>query len=118
MQAYYWQSIKNGLIDQDLRTLQTDYHSQSQTTHGIFAYFQAMRKISGLALLRTLMGGIGSTPSLTVSRRNFGVQDNQMVVTLVPACGEKQGQGQDGMTSLVLKAKTLFVKKSYIDECG
>ena len=32
-----------------------------------------------------------------------------MVVGNVLACGEDQGQGKDGMNSLVLKAKTLFV---------
>ena len=135
---YYWQSVKSGSIDQDLRTLQTDYHSQSQSTHGIFAYFQAMRKISGLSPENSKQIGSWSRATLkgslviiivngslirfffseTEYRSHFGVQENQIVVGNVLACGEDQGQGQDGMTSLVLKAKTLFVKKSYIDECG
>ena len=74
-----------------------------------------MREISGLAPLMTLvmMGGIGSiaTATTNLSRSHFGVQDNQMEVALVPACGEKQGQGQDGMTRIVMKTKTIFVKK-------
>ena len=41
-----------------------------------------------------------------------------VVGTNVLACGVDQRQGQDGMTSLVVKPKTIFVKKSYIDECG
>ena len=40
-----------------------------------------------------------------------------MVVGIVLVCGKDQAQGQDGMTSLVMNATTLFVKKSYIDEC-
>ena len=64
---YYWQSVKSGSIDQDLRTLQTDYQSQSQSTHGIFAYFQAMRKISGLSPENSKQIGSGSRATLKSS---------------------------------------------------
>ena len=54
----------------------------------------------------------------SATRNHFGVQENQMVVGIVLACGVDQRQGLDGMTRIVMNATTLFVKKSYIDECG
>ena len=85
---YYWQYVKNGLIDQKLRTVQTIIHNHSWY-FCLFSGNEGDFWIGGI--YDSLRSGWNWLKNPTaVSRSHFGVPDNQMVIRLVPVCGEKQ----------------------------